>query len=128
MNCKTHKIYRGIRKPTSTCRKCRFIFALRRILKACGFSVAEIRRAPKGEATKVEDFCKEFGVAVLAPKDDGLTKLSRGYDERRPFFSPEALSKLADQQDAVTLQVAAIKRGAETFEQVRNIGPGAKVQ
>lgn len=65
MICKKHKTYRGIRKPTANCRKCKFIFAWRKVLKACGFPVAQVRRAPKSEATKVGEFCKEFGLAIV---------------------------------------------------------------
>lgn len=114
MNCKTHKTYRGIRKPVSTCRRCKFIFAWRKVLKACGCTVAEARRAPKSEATKVGEFCKEFGVAVLEPTktenfSSGLAAplVSREY-EYDELYVP---APTKDPQDA--LQVAAIKTGAE---------------
>lgn len=124
ITCKNHKTYRGIRKPTANCLKCRLIFASRRILKACGITVAEALRAPKSEAKKVGEFCNEFGVAVLAPtKAAGL--------EADPEFpgvafgagpsirynaTPEQLAQLADEQDVLASVKLGAEKRIETFE------------
>lgn len=135
MKCKKHSTYRGIHKPTATCRKCRLIFSLRRVLKACGFRVAEIRRG------------KDF-LFVDKPKPPYSTFYGIGKAENvGALFSPEQLAAVKtkpfrtdclsitisqpparDQQDALTLQVAAIKAGAESRETVfRGEGPQVKV-
>lgn len=142
ITCKNHKTYRGIRKPTATCSVCKIIFHFRRLAKACGLPVAEARRAPK----KVEEFCKEFGVAVLptktveiaadlrlADQQDALAKtenFSAGLEAdpefpgvafgAGPSIRFDAAPKGVDAEDALALQVAAVKLGAEkrieTFE------------
>lgn len=121
MKCKTHKSYRGIRKPTANCRKCKFIFRWRKFLNACGFPVAQVRRAPNSEAKKVEEFCKEFGVAVIdrgsdknrfLPKTENFSAGLEG-TATEGHIEPDFPVLTQDRQDALKLTLAELKAGAE---------------
>lgn len=73
MTCKTHKNYRGIRRPNRGCQclKCKLIFIVRCVRKKLGLKVEQIRRK-----TKIT-----FTGPALAACEDELADANRRADE-----------------------------------------------